>query len=197
MFGTVVPGGADPRRFAASRPGQKTRVSVPNRAPARRIARRAGAWLVWWVLLMSFWVILDNSIDTDELLAGAGAAALGAFLAEFALYQASTRFQMRIEWLVPALSLPGDVAKDTAIVFAALWRRLVRGEQPPSGFRQVPVRYGGDTAEAQTRRVLLVGGKSVAPNSFVLGLDAEHQVMVIHQLVVNQGEPASGPGEQE
>jgi multisubunit Na+/H+ antiporter MnhE subunit len=161
----------------------------PGNDPA---VRRVGAWLVWWVLLMSFWVVLDDSIDTDELLAGAGAAALGALLAEFALYQAATRFRMRIGWVIPALSLPGQVASDTAIVFAALWRRLARGEQPPSGFRQVPVAYGSDTAEGETRRVLLVGGKSVAPNSIAAGLDAERDVMVIHQLVVNQGEPAAG-----
>ena len=36
------------------------------------IARRAGSWLVWWILMMSFWVMLDDSINTDELLAGAG-----------------------------------------------------------------------------------------------------------------------------
>jgi multisubunit Na+/H+ antiporter MnhE subunit len=158
---------------------------------------RVGTWLVWWVLLMSFWVVLDNSINTDELLAGAGAAALGALLADFALHQAATRFRMRIGWLIPALSLPGQVVADTVVVFGALWRRLARGEQPPSGFRQVPVRYGADTAEGETRRVLLVGGKSVAPNSFALGLDAERDVMVIHQLVVNRGDPASGAEARE
>ena len=73
------------------------------------VARRAGAWLVWWVLLMSFWVILDDSIALDELLAGAGAAALAAFLAELVSHQAGTRFRMRVEWLVPALGLPGQV----------------------------------------------------------------------------------------
>jgi multisubunit Na+/H+ antiporter MnhE subunit len=179
---------AVPANFAAGEPRRPEAISV---------TRRIGAWLVWWVLLMSFWVILDNSIEPDELLAGAGAAALGAFLAEFASYQAATRFRMRIEWVVPALSLPGQVASDMIIVFAALWRRLVRGQEPPSGFRQVPVRYGSDTAEGETRRVLLIGGKSVAPNSFVLGLDADHDVMIIHQLVINQGEPVSEAEGQE
>jgi multisubunit Na+/H+ antiporter MnhE subunit len=154
------------------------------------IVRRAGAWLVWWILLMSFWVILDNSIESDELLAGAGAAALGAFLAELAFHQAATRFRVRIEWLVPALGLPGQVARDTAIVFAALWRRLARGEEPDSGFRELPVRYGNDTPQGVTRRVLLVGGRSLAPNSFVLGIDSGRDVMVIHQLVTNDGEAA-------
>jgi len=177
---------------AARRGSGRAKAARRDEAP-----RRVGAWLVWWVLLMSFWVILDNSIEPDELLAGAGAAALGAFMAEVACYQAATRFRMRIGWAVPALSLPGRVASDTAIVFAALWRRLARAEEPPSGFRQVPVRYGSDTAEDETRRVLLIGGNSVAPNSFVLGLDAEREVMVIHQLVVNQGEPVSGAEPEE
>ena len=158
------------------------------------MARRAGAWAVWWVLLMSFWVMLDDSTATDELLAGAGAAALGAFFAELVAHQAGLTFRMRVRWLVPALRLPWETARDTVIVFAALWLRLARGEEPASGFREVPVRYGNDTPEGETRRTLLVGGRSVAPNSFVLGIDANRDAMIIHQLVVNQGEPAEAGG---
>jgi multisubunit Na+/H+ antiporter MnhE subunit len=164
--------------------------------PQRRIARRAGAWAVWWVLLMSFWVMLDDSTATDELLAGAGAAALGALLAELVAHQAGLTFRMRARWLVSALCLPWEMARDTVIVSSALWRRLARGEEPASGFRQVPVRYGGDTPEGETRRTLLVGGRSVAPNSIAAGIDADRDVMIIHQLVVNQGEPAEARGGQ-
>jgi multisubunit Na+/H+ antiporter MnhE subunit len=147
------------------------------------IARRVGSWLVWWVLMMSFWVMIDDSINTDELLAGAGAAALAASLAELVTYQAAARFRMRIEWLVPALRLPGQVAQDMITVYAALWRRLVRGEQPPSAFLQLPARFGDDSPEGVTRRVLLIGGQSVAPNTFVLGMDQDLDVMVVHRLV--------------
>ena len=92
--------------------------------------------------------------------------------------------------VAPAFRLPVDAARDTVIVFAALWQRLARGQEPASGFRELPVRYGPDTAEGQTRRVLLIGGRSVAPNSFVLGIDPERDVMIVHQLVVTEGEPA-------
>ena len=34
-----------------------------------------------WVLLMSFWMILNNSAALDEVLAGTGAAALAALAA--------------------------------------------------------------------------------------------------------------------
>ena len=58
---------------------------------------------------MSLWVIIDDSLASDELLAGAGAAALAALLAEIAGHQAGTRLWMRVKWIGPALRLPGDV----------------------------------------------------------------------------------------
>jgi hypothetical protein len=170
-------------------------VPEPTRAVRRpitraSIARRARTWFACWLLLMAFWVVLDYSIRLDELLAGAGAAALGAVLAELAFHQAATRFRVRIRWLIPAFRLPVEVGRDTVIVFAALWRRLAHGELPASGFRELPVRYGPSTAEGMTRRVLLIAGRSVAPNSFVLGIDRARDVMVTHQLVVNEGKAA-------
>jgi multisubunit Na+/H+ antiporter MnhE subunit len=171
----------------SSRNSRMTRRRPPDKAP---LAGRAGAWLAWWVLLMSFWVILDDSIATDELLAGAGAAALAAFLAELVTYQAAARVRIRARWLARVIELPGQLAGDSVIVFAALWRRLAHGQEPPSGFRVLPVSYGDDTAEGRTRRALLVGGESVAPNTFVLGIDKATNTMVIHQLVVDEGEAA-------
>jgi multisubunit Na+/H+ antiporter MnhE subunit len=136
--------------------------------------------------MMSFWVMLDDSINTDELLAGAGAAAPAALLAELVSYQAATRFRMRVAWLAPALSLPGQVVRDMVIVYRALWRRLIHGEQPPSAILELPARFGDDTPEGATRRTLLVGGTSVAPNTFVLGMDQDRGVLVVHRLVARQ-----------
>lgn len=158
-----------------------------RRLPARiPLARRAGVWLTWWVLMMSFWIILDDSLATDELVAGAAAAALAATLAELAGFQAATRLRMRMDWLGPAVRLPVELVADTWTVFAALWRQLARGEQPPSGFREVAVRFGGQSMEAKTRRALLGAGKSIASNTLVLGLDAGREVMVVHQLVLTK-----------
>lgn len=171
--GGPVAGAGEPRRV---------KQEIPK-------ARRFGSWLVWWVLLMGLWALLDDSIQTAELLAGAAVAAMGALLAELAQYQAATHFRMRIEWTVPAFSLPLHVAKDTVLVFRALWDQLARGRPPASGFRAIPVRYGSDTPEELTRRALIVGANSLAPNTFALGLDEERDVMYVHQLVVNKGEP--------
>ncbi len=175
---------------AGSRPRMARTGPLAGEPRERRrdlpVARRVGSCLVWWALMMSFWVMIDDSIATDELLAGAGAAVLAALFAEMVTYQAATRFRLRIKWLVPALSLPGQVVRDTVIVYRALWRQLVLHEQPPSAFLELPARYGNDTPGGMTRRTLLVGGTSVAPNTFVLGIDPERDVMVVHRLVAGR-----------
>ena len=72
-----------------------------ERRPTGSVARRAAGWLAWWIVLMSLWVALDNSLATDELLAGAGAAAVAALFAETACHQATLLFRFRLAWLLP------------------------------------------------------------------------------------------------
>jgi hypothetical protein len=154
-----------------------------GRPAARALARGAAAWAVCWVLLMSFWMILNNSAALDEVLAGTGAAALAALFVQRVGARAGVRFRVRARWLVPAARLPWDVLRDTGIVFAALWRRVTRGEQPASALRELPVRYGGTDPESVTRRVLLVAGRSVAPNAFAASLESGRDLLVVHELV--------------
>jgi multisubunit Na+/H+ antiporter MnhE subunit len=147
------------------------------------------SWLAWWVLLLGLWVAVDDSVGLAELGAGAAAAALAALLTEVALHQAGTQLAVRLRWLTAAWRLPGQVLGDTVLVFRALARQLAHGEPPASGFRELPVRAGGQTGEDVTRRVLLIGANSLAPNTVVLGIEADRDVMVVHQLVANQGRP--------
>jgi hypothetical protein len=154
--------------------------------PEPTARHRAATWLAWWVLLMSLWVAVDDSLQFDELLAGAGAAALAALAAEIASHQAATRLQIKVAWLARAARIPGEVAHDTYVVFAALARTLATGKAPTGAFRELPVAYGDDTPLGVTRRILLTGADSVAPNKFVLGIDEERDVMVVHQLVAGR-----------
>lgn len=149
-------------------------------------ARRLGAWLLWWALLMSLWIIVDDSVDTDELLVGAGAAALAALLAELAGHQAAA-LGMLAGCLRMIASLPADVARDTSTVFGALARTLVRRQAPVSAFRQLPVAYGPETPSGRLRRAFVIGVRSFAPNTFALGIDADRNVMVVHQLDPERG----------
>jgi multisubunit Na+/H+ antiporter MnhE subunit len=164
--------------------GEPRRRGGQQPEPAAR--HRVATWLAWWVVLMSLWVAVDDSLQFDELLAGAGAAALAALAAEVAGHQAAARLAIKPIWLVRAIRLPGRVAQDTVTVFAALARTLVTRRPPEGAFRELPLRYGDDSALGVTRRVLITGAESLAPNTFVLGIDAERDVMVVHELVVKR-----------
>jgi multisubunit Na+/H+ antiporter MnhE subunit len=163
------------------------RTRWPPGAAPPSAGRRLATWLAWWVILMSLWVAADDSFAADELAVGAGAAAVAALLAELVQHQAVVRFQVRTAWLARALTLPGQVARDTWTVFAVLARTVcTRAPAPHGQFRQLPVRYGDDSPLGVTRRVLLVGARSLAPNEFVLGIDPERDVMITHQLVARR-----------
>lgn len=145
--------------------------------------------MLWWAVLMSFWVLVDDSLALAELLAGAGAAALGAFLVELVQYQAATHLRVRIEWMAEALRLPGRVLSDTMVVFGALWDQLVHHRRPASGFSELPARWGDESPEGVTRRALLIAGRSLAPNAVVAGIDQDRGVMVVHHLVPDRRRP--------
>jgi multisubunit Na+/H+ antiporter MnhE subunit len=149
--------------------------------------RVATAWVAWWILMMALWVAIDDSLAPDELLAGAGAAVIAALVAQAACHQAGLRYRMRAAWLLPALRLPWQVVADTAAVYLALWRKLTRGEDPPGGFAEVEVDPGEDGPAGLVRRALIVGGRSFTPNAFVLDIDSERGVMVVHHLVARDG----------
>jgi hypothetical protein len=127
---------------------------------------------------------LDWSTDTAEVLVGAAVAAATALMVELVEYQTDTYVRIRMRWLLGVWRLPVQVLRDTGIVLVALWRRVVHGEEPRGGFTETPFEWGDDSALGMTRRALLTGAKSVAPNSFVLGIDPNRGVLVSHHLVL-------------
>jgi multisubunit Na+/H+ antiporter MnhE subunit len=176
--------GGDAGRQDGQAPGPLAGEPRRRRLAHGPLYRRVAAWLAWWMLLMSLWVAVDDSLRSDELLVGAALTALAALAAEVTGRQAELRPRVRAAWLVRALSLPGQVVQQTFLVFAALARGLfTRAPLPRGRFRELPVQYGEDTPLGVTRRVLLIGARSLAPNEFVLGIDPERDVMITHQLV--------------
>jgi multisubunit Na+/H+ antiporter MnhE subunit len=157
-------------------------------AGRRGVGWFTASWLAWWALMMCLWVAIDDSLRADELIVGAVAAALAAAGAVLAARVARLRAGFRSAWwpaaIAGAVQLPGRVAQETFLVFAALARTLARGGRPPSGgYREVPVRYGDDAPAGVTRRVLLTGARSLAPNGFVVDFDRDRGVMLVHERV--------------
>ena len=165
--------------------------------------RKFQTWLAWWILLTGLWLMVDDSLRVDELLAGLASAALAALLVAAVLDPVRGRLPARLGWLwhlvACVASLPGHVARDTGEVFATLYRWLAQGELPSSGYTEIPLAPHGGAARHRVGRVLVTWEHSLAPNEFAVGIGPGHDAMLVHQLVPRRpGGPPPGrpPGDE-
>jgi multisubunit Na+/H+ antiporter MnhE subunit len=135
------------------------------------------------VLSAALYLLLIDTLSLPELYAGAGAVLLSAMVSELARRRGLRGGNVRTRALLrvwrPFVHLPADVfwVSLTAIAQLACPRRT-RGS-----LRAVPFRSGAaDDGADMTRRALAEGLGSLTPNTIVLGIDAERDLILVHQL---------------
>ncbi len=155
---------------------------MPNSRPPARLGRPVVAWSLGWCFAAAFYLLLIDITDLPELIVGAGAAVLAASGLELAREQGIVGESIRLRWLLrlhrPLLKVPGDIMR---VSFMAL-RAVVQGEAPAGEFRAVRFACGDDEALESGRRALAEMFGSLAPNTFVVGIDVERELILAHQL---------------
>ncbi|HEX3325975.1 MAG TPA: Na+/H+ antiporter subunit E [Actinomycetota bacterium] len=146
-------------------------------------------WVGWWLALLGLWLLLVT-VSVAELVAGMIAATIAATAAEVVRVQGLVRFDPDPRWFLRVWRLPLSVVRDCWILGIALVRHL-GGHPVNSGFRALPFRSGGDGDRASARRALIVPALSVSPNTYVVGIDEEADLMLVHQLVPSPKEDAA------
>ena len=133
---------------------------------------------------MLLWVLVTSTFRGSELVAGAVAAVLSAAAVEAVRERERFLFRPRLRWMRRAGRIPVRIVTDTWLLAVALVRH-VTGTRPVRGaFVVVPFRHGDDAdPEDSARRALVVTGLSIAPNSVVVGIDADRDELLVHQLV--------------
>ncbi len=131
--------------------------------------------LLLWVL----WLLLAGRTDAAEWTAGGGAALLGALALHVVSTARLAHFKPRALWMVQAWHVPVMVIRDLGIVLAVLMTRLRGG--PHSGFLRAPFDVHGDRDEVATRGALVVALLTASPNSIVLDVQGDGE-LVMHQL---------------
>ncbi|HET6868279.1 MAG TPA: hypothetical protein VFH80_20355 [Solirubrobacteraceae bacterium] len=164
-------------------------MSEPPRPAA--LLRRAAAWSAAWVVSGALYLLLIDITDVPELLVGAGAAALAATAFELAREQQTVGgFRARLAWLArahrPVRNVPGDTATLTALAF----RQLVRPQASNGAFRAVPFRCGADEELETGRCALAEWLGSFSPNTIIVGVDVERELILGHQLRPGGGREA-------
>ena len=150
----------------------------------KRGARELAAlWGGWWLALSGLWLLLVGTVDPAEVVAGAAAAAIAATTATWVLAPSQERFRPRARWLARVGRLAWAAARDTGLIFAALWRHVVLRRPVEGRFRAVRFEWDGHGAQAMARRALAKAAGSFAPNTYVVGIDEDDDVILVHQLV--------------
>lgn len=137
--------------------------------------------------LFGLWMVFVDNLHEAEIVTGIVVAAAGAPLWTLVQESRHEPVRLRAAMLRHAHRLVWLLFADTArITVALVWHLL--GRRPLSGrLRAVRYRATSDEAEDRTRRILTEWGTSLAANRYAIGIDVEHEYLLIHELVPSPG----------
>ncbi|HKV69070.1 MAG TPA: hypothetical protein VJN72_13350 [Gaiellales bacterium] len=149
-----------------------------------RRANAVGAWLCWWVGCFWLWMLHIGQWDRIDAVAGAVTAVVAATIAERARRAANVHPRVALGPFKRSLSMPLIVVADFAVVTYALVisiarRRVVRGQYLAREFPAGPT----TTPEGAAHRAWTVLLAGYSPNAYVIDIDPEENVVLIHDLV--------------
>jgi hypothetical protein len=161
--------------------------------------QRLTMWGVRWLLLFALWLGLTDTRVLPELIAGAVAAAIGATVSGLVtrVRQPRTLSKSLALLRLGPRRLGHPLARlfvDTALLTGALWRRMIRRQAVGGAFRAAQYRPERPLESAAGRALMVTWG-SLPPNRYVVGLDEEQGVILVHELVREEAplEPLGRP----
>lgn len=142
------------------------------------------AWVCVAVALFGLWMLLVDTRESSQLIAGAVVAGVAAGGSEVVRRRRIARVRLRARRLLglwrPLVSVPRDLVR----LARALAPALRPGSPPPRGrFRALAFDAGEEDPEDRGREALAELAGSFSPNTYVVGLDPQRRVLLVHQLV--------------
>jgi multisubunit Na+/H+ antiporter MnhE subunit len=165
-------------------------MATPSPRDRSRHPGAVRAWLVWWALLAALWLALVDTVVWPELAAGAVAAAIAASGAVVVRRQRRLLLRPRAAWARDALGPLGRTVTDLGPLAVALWRRGIRRHDEHGELIAVPYAAVGDGPHDAAHRVFTEALGSLAPNTFVVAIDTERRLVLVHELMPT-GDPAA------
>ena len=146
--------------------------------------------MLWWIVLFWAWLVYQGEWNRIEWVAAAGAATLGASLATAIAYRGLLAVRVPLRAIADAKSVPLQIVIDFAIVTLALVRRLSGG---PSRGAFVVRSFSSDESgpRAAGDRAWRAVLATFSPNAYVVDIDPESDVVLIHDLVPHR--PSESP----
>ena len=146
------------------------------------LLRRVTAWSTAWIFAGAVYLLLIDTTSLPELLVGAGAATLAATGFELVREQHIAGETIRLVWLRRVYWPFVKVGSDIALVSFAALRQTIRREAHCGEFRAVRFACGEVEQLESGRRSLAEGLGSFAPNTVIIGIDGDRELILAHQL---------------
>jgi hypothetical protein len=144
--------------------------------------RRAWIFALGLLLGGAFYLLLIDTFLLPEVYAWIGAALLCGVAFALSQEQGFTEARIRPWWLLRGWRVVIRAFPDIGLLCYEALAQLLRPRPARGEFRAVPFRAGGDRAQDAGRRAMTEWLGSVAPNTIVVGVDAERDLLLVHQL---------------
>jgi hypothetical protein len=153
----------------------------PVQDPSHR-SISAGRFALEWLFLAGLYLLFAGETSGEEIVAALAGGLVAAAL-RVALVRSGRPYS---EGFRGAAQLFPRIAKsllvDSVTVGTAFACLLFTGRTSVGRFVQIPFDIGTSDPPSRTRRALVVGGISLAPNQYVTGLRFETGDLIVHQL---------------
>lgn len=136
-----------------------------------------------FILAGAFYLLLIDTTSSPELYAGLGATLLAAIAATGARSAGLRGARVRPRWVISGWRAVVRVPGDVFWVSLAALAQLVRPRAARGDLCAIPFAYGrADDPGDMGRRALAEAVGSLTPNTLVIGIDEERQLILVHQL---------------
>ena len=144
-------------------------------------------WHGWFLACWVLWLVMAGTVANSELVAGAAVAVVAA-TAAVCIRGPAMRASDIVAEAGPLAAALASVPRDLGRMVRVLARELAR--RPSTGSFEIVPFDAGDGQRAEARRAMATITRSLAPNEYVVGIDAEAGTMLVHRLTPDAGSPA-------
>jgi hypothetical protein len=143
--------------------------------------RRFALTLAGFVFAGAFYLLLVDTTSLPELYVLVGVALIATIAFEAAREQGFPEARFSLRWLSRAWHAVARVPLDTGLLCREAIAQLAQRRRERGQFRAVPFRAGtSDRDRGRYALTEIVG--SLAPNTIVIGIDADSNLLLVHQL---------------
>lgn len=150
--------------------------------------RRITGFLAGFLLAGAFYLLLIDTGSTPELIAGGCGAVIAGAVYELAYAEGSGYGTYRLRWFRRTGRVLANAPVQVVIVCAEIAAQALAPKSCRGRLRATPFAGGSDrSARDLGRRALAEALGSLTPNTIVIGVDPEQDLLLVHQLRVDGG----------